>query len=74
MKPEQFVQLAKSIGLILLAIALLAAIMMSPAEPATAQDACRLPVPNEKLIVTLNHADGKPSCTYHRIIGWGMAR
>lgn len=74
MKPEQFIHLAKAIGLILLAIGLLAALMVRDAEPSTAQDACRLPVPNEKLIVTLNHADGKPSCTYHRIIGWGMAQ
>lgn len=74
MNAQQFVQLAKIIGLILFAIALLAAIMVRPAEPSTAQDACRLPVPNEKLIVTLNHADGKAICTYHRVIGWGMAR
>ena len=74
MNLELIAQIAKSIGVLLLAFVAIVAIMVRPVEPSTAQDACRLPVPNEKLIVTLNHVDGKPSCTYHRIVGWGMAR
>lgn len=76
MNPENLIQRAKTTGLILLAITLFVTMIVLPDEPelSTAQDACRLPAPNEKLIVTLNHADGKPTCTYHRVVGWGMAR
>lgn len=65
------------IGMLIGTVLTIAAIIIIPlkaAEPVSALDTCRLPVPNEKLIVTLNHADGKAICSYHSITAWGMAR